>query len=113
MSWKRQKYKAIRCEYDGHKFDSKMEAEYYKILMADPDVMHVDVHVPLTLKNGVKLNMDFVVWKNDYSVEAHEVKGVMTQDFKTKRKFFDAIHPLAPMIVLTKKNNKWEIINGN
>lgn len=110
MRWKKPKYHAVRCEQDGIKFDSKMEREYYQLLKSDPSVMHIDIHTSLCIGLNTKLNVDFIVWRHGQEVEVHEVKGVETQDFKLKRKLFDANHPLAPMIVVTKKKNKWEYI---
>ena len=108
---KNHKYNAKRTTIDGINFDSLAEAEYYQLLKKDPEIIHVDCHVPFTLHGGLRLNVDFLVWKKTSTeetgrVEAHEVKGYETPDFKRMRKLFDESHPLAPMIVI-KKSGKY------
>lgn len=115
ISKKRNKYGAIKTEVDGIKFDSKMEAEYYQILKASPETIHIDCHVPVTLPGGIRYKVDFIVWEKydlnpdygDIKPRAIEIKGKVTQDFRTKRKLFDAFHPLRPLEVYTKKSGKW------
>ena len=102
------KYHAVRTELDGIKFDSKAELEMYRLLKSDPKNHHIDVHPKVTLPGGIKLSVDFLVWKKDGSAEAVEVKGFSTQDFKTKRKLFDQFHPLAPLKVLKLNRSRWE-----
>jgi len=133
------KYNAVRCEIDGHKFDSKIEAEYYRELKADPTVLHVDVHPTVTLAGGVRFRPDFLVWRGTLEgnrqlhrfevapgmfevvpepwdksfkgyLEVIEIKGVITPDFRTKRKLFDQFHPLAPLKVFRKTRKGWEAI---
>lgn len=98
---------SVRTEYHGIKFDSLTELEYYKILKLDPDVLHVDCHVILTLAGGVRLNVDFIVYYNDSSIEAVEVKGMVKQDFKRLRQLFDETHPLGPLRVMQRKGKNW------
>lgn len=87
--------------------------EMFKLLKADQDTDHIDVHVPVTLPGGIRLNVDFIVWKKFNSTksnvpEAIEVKGFSTIDFNRMRKLFDAFHPLSPLRVFRKKGGKWE-----
>ena len=97
---------------DGIKFDSITEAEFYSSLKLDPSVIHIDCHVPLTLPGGIRLNIDFIVYKkgDPISIEAIEVKGFVKEDFKRLRQLFDETHPLGPMLVFQKKNKKWDVI---
>ncbi len=104
------KYHAVKVKLDGFTFDSLAEADMYQILKLDPEVLHIDVHPKLSLTNGVTLKVDFLVWKENGTSEAIEVKGFETQDFKTKRKLFDQFHPLAPLKVFRKTRAGWEVI---
>lgn len=106
------KFNAKRVEYDGIKFDSLAECEFYKLLKLDKNVVHIDCHVPVTLPGGIRLNIDFIVYKverDKHLVEAYEVKGVEQQSFKRLRKQFDQIHPLAPLKVFKYiySSKKW------
>ncbi len=114
------KYHAISVTIDGIRFDSKSEAEMYQLLKADVATLHIDCHVPVTLPGGLRFSIDFLVWKKTVSVgetgeevghvEAIEVKGFATQDFKRMRKLFDETHPLSPLIVFKKSGGRWENI---
>lgn len=114
MYWRRSnhKYNAKPTWVDGIRFDSIAEAERYRELKLDPDVIHVDVHVPVTLKGGNRFSIDFVIYRNDGkegqgNIYAEEVKGFLTQDFRRMRKLFDAEHPLAPLRVIKRQGKKW------
>ena len=107
IRFKKHKFNAIPKVVDGIRFDSTAEAEFYSALKSDPSVFHVDCHVPLTLSAGLRLNVDFLVYRKDEFVEAIEVKGKETSEFKRMRKLFDATHPLAPLKVFQKKGKQW------
>jgi hypothetical protein len=108
------KYGATRVTYDGINFDSKAECEMYKILKADSQTLHVDVHVFVTLPGGLRLNVDFIVYKKceveeKGIIEAIEVKGKPDGGFHRMRQLFDETHPLAPMKVFRKtREGEWE-----
>lgn len=109
----RNKYNAKRVTIDGINFDSKSESEYYRMLKLDPEVIHVDCHVPVTLPGGLRLNVDFFVWrKTDKEetgkVEAIEIKGKPDGAFSRMRQLFDECHPLGPMQVYRKTGSKLE-----
>lgn len=110
ISKKASKYHAKKTSLDGFKFDSLAEADMYQILKLDPEVLHIDVHPKLSLTSGVTLKVDFLVWKENGTAEAIEVKGFETEDFKNKRKLFDQFHPLAPLKVFRKTRAGWEAI---
>lgn len=102
------KYNAVATFRYGIRFDSKAELEYYEYLKTNPEVIHVDVHVPVTLTGGIRYNIDFLVYKKTKDEEtgrisAHEYKGKPTADFVRMRKLFDETHPLSPLKVVTKK----------
>lgn len=109
------KYNAKKEVVDGIKFDSGAEAEFYRRLKQDPEVIHVDCHVPVTLPGGLRLNVDFMVYRKaaqeeTVRVEAIEVKGKPDAGFVRMRKLFDECHPLGPMQVYRKSRSKWESI---
>lgn len=107
------KYGAMKCEADGIKFDSKAEREYYLLLKADKEVVHIDVHPIITLPGGIRYKPDFLVYQrleNLRWAQFHEVKGIVKPEFKRLRKLFDATHPLAPMVVVRKTKKGWEWI---
>jgi len=99
---KRNKFNAVATKVDGIRFDSLAEAAYYEALKLDPEVTHIDCHVPVTLTGGLRLSVDFIVWRLKVP-EAVEIKGKETNEFKRMRKLFDAVHPLAPMLVLKRR----------
>jgi hypothetical protein len=110
VRYNKNKFNAIPQIVDGIRFDSTAEAEFYVSLKQDPSVHHVDCHVPVTLSAGLRFNVDFFVYRKDDFVEAIEVKGKETSEFKRMRKLFDAVHPLAPLKVFQKKGKKWVAI---
>lgn len=110
VRYNKNKFNAIPQIVDGIRFDSKAEAEFYRILKQDSSISHVDCHVPVTLNAGLRLNIDFMVYRTNQYVEAIEVKGKETSEFKRMRKLFDAVHPLAPLKVFQKKGKKWVAI---
>lgn len=95
------KFNAVKVEYDGRKFDSKLECNIYKVLKERltpnykidfqpsfvlQEKFEFDGHIirPITYK------ADFVIYK-DSETEAKAVidaKGMETNEFKIKRKIF-------------------------
>ena len=47
--------------------------------------------------------VDFIVTKNDGSIEAHEYKGFRTGVWLLKMKLFKALYPEIPYIVINHK----------
>ena len=110
---KKPKFGAKKCEIDGINFDSLAEGSWYLDLKRDPEVFHIDCHVPVTLPAGIRLNVDFIVYRkvgDVVSIEANEVKGSESLEFKRMRKLFDEFHPLAPLKVIRKVNGRWVAI---
>lgn len=95
------KFNAVKVEYDGRKFDSKLECNIYKVLKERltpnykigfqpsfvlQEKFEFDGHIirPITYKS------DFVIYK-DRETEAKAIidaKGMETNEFKIKRKLF-------------------------
>ncbi|HCU25453.1 MAG TPA: hypothetical protein DF383_10590 [Deltaproteobacteria bacterium] len=124
---KRSKFNAVRCEIDGHIFDSKMEAEYYLLLKSDPEVFYIDVHPIISLPGANRYKLDFIAYRGIpdpgphipgfrvmgrllTQIEPVDVKGVIKPEFRIKRKLFDQYHPLAPLVVPTKTRKGWEAV---
>lgn len=104
---KRSKYKNIRIELDGYTFDSKAEAEYYKLLKLRKRAKEIKSFLlqPEYLlqeafeKDGKKYRAiyyvaDFEITHNDGTIEVVDVKGApLTQVFRIKEKLFNAKYP--------------------
>ena len=104
------KYNAQKTKVDGFTFDSKMEAAYWEMLklkMRLKIIKHIDVHPVVTLIEGIRWTLDFIIYYPDGKIEAVDIKGFQTEQFKDRRKLFDVLHPLAPLKVITKKGKKW------
>jgi hypothetical protein len=93
------KYKNVRTEYGGIKYDSKFEAEFAQKL----DLMkicgqikswrrQVPFNIRVEGKNICKYIIDFEILHNDGKFEYIEIKGVETAAFKLKRKLFLQTH---------------------
>ena len=108
----RAKYNATKVEYNGIKFDSKLECNIYKVLkeeLIDPftkrEEFTIQLQVPYTLQDKFKFNgkvirpityrADFVIHKRDLVMDAIyrrvaiiDAKGMETNEFKLKKKLF-------------------------
>ena len=95
---KRSKYKAVKTTVDGITFDSKAEAERYKVLKARAlagEIRELKLQHCFELEvNGVKIcsyKADFVyIENNKYVVE--DVKGFRTPVYNLKKKLMKALH---------------------
>lgn len=95
MNHLRHKYKAVRTERDGIKFDSKKEAAYYEKLKLRQQAGEVVLflrQVPFYLPGGVRYVCDFQEFHADGSVHFVDVKGMQTAAFKAKRKMVEEIY---------------------
>lgn len=99
------KYNAKKVIVDGIKFDSKMESDFYKILL--------DTKVKFSLQPEFILQHKFekngkkhlpIVYKGDFMVGdiVYDVKGMETQTFIIKRKLFDFQYKDLKLICITK-----------
>lgn len=100
------KFNAKRCSQDGINFDSLAERDWYNEIKKDPELIHIDTHVFVTLPGGVRWKVDFIAYFKEKTI-VYEVKGKQSTDFKNKRKLFDQFHPLAPVQVWGKRGKQW------
>ena len=99
-SWKRgNKFNNVKQTYNGHNYDSKLEAEHaYNLdLLIDMGVVNTwnrQVKISLDL-NGIHICnyfIDFEVFFNDGRKEYHEVKGAETDLWRFKWRFAKALY---------------------
>ena len=102
---KKPKYNNRKVEIDGHKFDSKLEAQYYEFLKrkkATGKIKDFSLQPRYTLQETFKRDgktyrsityiADFEVLHNDGSTQVIDVKGMMTDVFKIKAKLFTKLY---------------------
>jgi len=98
----RHKYKAVKTEADGIRFDSKIEARYYeqlKLRQRAGEVVFFLRQVPLHLPGSVRYVVDFQEFHSDGSVHFVDVKGMETKEFKTKKRIVESIYPITIEVV--------------
>lgn len=97
---KENKYKNVRVEIDGIKFDSKFEAEFYfgelQWLRAAGEITKIERQKAYLLQPAFKYQgktiraihyvADFVVTYKDGRVEVIDTKGVQTKEYLLKKK---------------------------
>jgi len=96
------KYNNKKVEYDGYKFDSKKEADFYKKLKAlqkAGKVKKIEVHPKFELQPSFKKNgktyrainyyADFLVYYSDGITKLYDTKGKRTEVYKIKKKLFE------------------------
>jgi len=95
----RNKYNAVRTEYNGKVYDSKREAEYAQELDLLKRAGEIKDWIPqykIDLEvYGQKLwtyKVDFKIINNDGSIELHEVKGKENRDWKHTWKLLGVIY---------------------
>lgn len=101
----RHKYKAVRTELDGIKFDSKLEGKYYlylKQLKMAGEVVQFLRQVPFHLPGGTRYVVDFQVFWKDGRVEFIDVKGMETAAFKKSKKQVEELYQPITVKVLKK-----------
>lgn len=99
------KYGNKKTMCDGYQFDSQAEAKYYeqlKWLKQTKQIKSFKLQPRYLLQEGFKKNgrtirkveyvADFEVKHLDGSIEVIDVKGVETEAFKLKRKWFDRLY---------------------
>lgn len=124
------KYKNIKVEEDGIKFDSKIERDYYlhlKELKKEGMVSNFDMQVVYNLQEKfrykneavreINYKADFVVTYSDGHEEVVDIKGSLfsiDSVFKVKRKMLIYKYPNIDFRVITRKGRKgsyiWEQI---
>jgi hypothetical protein len=96
------KFKAKPVTYDGTRFASKLEFDYYlhlELLKKAGQLIMFLRQVPFFLPGGTKYICDFVLFTEDGNVRFVDVKGVETDSFKIKKREVEAIYPITIEIV--------------
>ena len=118
---KKPKYNNRKVEIDGHKFDSKLEAQYYEFLKrkkATGKIKDFSLQPRYTLQETFKRDdktyrsityiADFEVLHNDGSTQVIDVKGMMTDVFKIKAKLFTKLYGKLYLVKSSKAGFKLE-----
>ena len=117
MRQRNSKYNAKKTETDGIKFDSALEGKYYlhiKQLQESGEVTRFDMQPSFILQGGfiddygvkhhpIKYVADFLVYYKDKPPVVVDVKGLLTSDFKLKRKLYAAKFPLELKLIAYSK----------
>ena len=104
--------KIVKDPNVGVSFSSLTEARRYDFLMAQPEVIWVDVHPVFELGHGLRYCADFLVHIGKLGGFDHRVEDVkstrsLTTSFKRTKKLFDSSHPFAPLVVVQYLNGEW------
>ena len=100
------KYKAQKCQINGHHFDSVMEGRFYFHLLREKKnkrVKYIELQPEFTLQEGfskngkkirpIKYRADFLVTYPKNEKVVYDVKGKKTPEFALKQKIFDYRFP--------------------
>ena len=91
----RHKFNAKKVEFDGIRFDSTLEGDYYLHLVklkAAGHILQFLRQVPFHLPGNVRYVVDFMeMWANGALVFS-DVKGIETPEFKIKRKLVEDLY---------------------
>ena len=116
------KFRAVKCTIDGHKFDSMLESKYYLHLLREQQAGRVksfDMQVKFILQDKFKKNgksireiayvADFDITYADGKRLVIDTKGRETADFKIKHKMFDYRYPELELICVQydTKSDTW------
>lgn len=91
------KFNARPTEFNGIKFASKKEAEYYRQLLTRQRIGEVIFFLrqaPFHLPGGVRYVVDFIEFLADGTVHFVDVKGMETDTYKIKKKIVEATYPI-------------------
>lgn len=107
------KYRNTRTEYNGRKYDSKLEAgvarELDYLLRAGEIAEWKPQHTfELRVNDHIvcRHRVDFLVTLKDGSQKVVEAKGFATETWRIKRDLFCALHPDIPYEVVTTRS-RW------
>lgn len=117
------KYHAKKTVVDGIKFDSKIEANYYrqlKLWLRAGQIIKFDRQVEYVLQDGyrlegrrkqraIKYKADFVVYYKDGKFDVIDIKGsrqTITPAFRLKKKLFEKKYG-KPLVVISAEHGKW------
>jgi hypothetical protein len=96
------KFGARQVEYDGIRFQSTLEGEYYqhlKLRQQAGDVLFFLRQTPFHLSGGTKYTVDFTVFLADGSVQFVDVKGFETKAFIRSKKQTEGLYPVEITVV--------------
>lgn len=109
------KYKNKKVVIDNIEFDSKHEAEYYKLLKRlkeEGNIKDFELQKKFELQPAFKkygknhrditYTVDFSIYYLDGEVEHIDIKGMATQASEMRRKMFDYLYPNLKLIWLQK-----------
>lgn len=97
MKTQRHKYHAKKVEYDGIKFDSKKEGNYYlelKLRQQAGEIIFFLRQVPFHLPGNTTYRVDFQEFHSDGTVHFVDVKGMKTKMFIMKKKQVEDLYPI-------------------
>ena len=119
MKEKQNKMRNKKVEYDGIKFDSQMECNYYEYLLSKSKINIVELQPKFVLVPKFKHSdgnirelayiADFTISReNGKVIEVIDIKGQATEVAKIKRKLFQYFYPDIPLLWITesKKHGK-------
>jgi hypothetical protein len=93
---RQRKYRNHPTVVDGHRFDSKKEAEYYtnlKAFRAAGKVEYFLRQVPFELPGRTTYRADFMIlWANRSRPDFVDVKGTRTETYKLKKRQVEEIY---------------------
>lgn len=96
------KFGAVKTEYNGRCYDSKAEARYaanLDLLQRVGKVSYWLPQVPIPLPGKTTYRVDFQIFEPDGRVRYVDVKGVETQVFRLKKRQVEALYPIVIEVV--------------
>ncbi len=106
------KYKNEKAEYEGIKFDSEMEKEFYMDLLKLHKKEEIDLQPEFVLQEKFRDSTGKAQREMKYVADfrvgniVYDIKGMITQVFKIKEKGFKLKYPLMQLKII-KKAPKW------
>ena len=94
-SQRKNKYGAVKTEYNGVKYDSKREANraaQLDLMLRAGEILGWARQVQFVLPGGVKHRVDFIVFHTDGTHHLEDAKGVDTPEGKRSRKLVAGFH---------------------
>lgn len=98
FQFRQNKYKNVKQEYNGLRYDSKKEAARaaeLDVLVKAKEIKKWERQITLPLFfNGYKIcgyRIDFVIWDKNNTIILEEVKGFETDVWRLKKKILEAI----------------------
>jgi hypothetical protein len=112
------KYKNKKVVYNGIKFASEQEYQFYLYLMTMYSANEITTHPKFVLqpefnKYGIKHRA--IIYVADFQINnfVYDVKGFTTADFMIKKKIFNYKYPNLALLLVTPCPLKWKPYNDN